>query len=191
MQVKSQDGFSYIEVIIAIVILMVGILALLSAITGAVVQASGQQQQLAAKQIATSTIESIMSAKETDVNRVPALVRLGWEAVGNVGSNIDPITGLPQGVFVTGIQSVMTDAGPDQIIGTADDTGTIVPNAQRQIVITDICDPERPSANCVPVPANPLPVRIRTVQVTITYFVGTIQRQEVLTTVLTNYSVAN
>ncbi len=179
MRPRSEAGFSYIDVMIALVILMVGILALLSGISGSVLQTRGQEQQLLAKQYATSAMESIMSVKETD----PA--RLGWNAIGNVGSN--PINGVPQGIFVTGNQDVETEAGPDEVIGTADDTGTVVPGLQRQIVITDICDPDRPSPICTP--PGTLATRIRSVVVTVTYNVGAIQRQEVLTTVLTNYEV--
>ncbi len=181
MKHRSEAGFSYIDVMIAIVILMVGILALLAAITGAVVQSKGQETQLDAKQIATSTLESIMSVKETDPTR------LGWNAVGNDTANIDPATGNPQGVFLTGVQQVTTGAGLDEVIGTADDDGDAVPGFQRRIVITDECDVDRPSPNC-PIPGT-FPVRMRSVQVTITYFVGRLPRQEVLTTVLTDYAV--
>ncbi len=182
MKLKSEAGFSYIDVIIAIVILTVGILALLAALSGSMLQAKGHEQQLLAKQIATSTMESIMAAKETDP------IRLGWNSIGNVGSNPDPATGVNQGIFVTGLQPVRVDAGSDEVIGTADDTGEIVPQLQRRVVITDVCDPDRPSpAICSP--AGTAPVRIRSVQVTITYHVGGLQRQEILTTVLTDYAV--
>jgi type II secretory pathway pseudopilin PulG len=181
MKVKlSEQGFSYIDVMIAVVVLLVGILALLSAITGAVFQSRGQEQQLNAKQVATSTLESIMSVKETDRDG-----QLGWVRIGNVGTN--PINGVNQGIFVTGFQNVTSDAGPDEVIGTADDAGTIIPGFRRQIVIRDECDTSRPSYNC-PTPGTWL-IRIRSVEVTITYFVGTVQRQEVLTTVLTDYAV--
>ncbi|MBK6590557.1 MAG: hypothetical protein IPG22_19940 [Acidobacteria bacterium] len=49
---------------IALVILMFGILAMLAAISWSVVQASGHEQQLLAKQIATSTPESIMAVRK-------------------------------------------------------------------------------------------------------------------------------
>lgn len=179
MKDKSSAGFSYIDVMIAIVILMVGILALLSGMSGAVLMSKGQENQLNAKQIAASTMESIMSLKETDPNR------LGWITIGNVGSNPDA-NNIPKGLFVTGEQNVLADAGPDEVLGTADDTGAVVPGFTRQIVITDLCDPERPSPNC-PTPGV-YPVRIRTVAVTIRYFVGQMRRQEVLSTVLTDYS---
>jgi len=177
MNVKSESGFTYVDVMVAIVILLVGILALLSAITGSVLQTKGQEQQLGAKQIAASAMESIMSVKETDKTR------LGWKKVGNVGSNIE--NNVPQGVFLTGLINVKPDPGPDEVIGTADDTGTDVQGFQRQIVITDICDPQRPSYNCVPV--GNLAVKMRSVDITVNYFVGSIPRQERLTTVLTDY----
>ncbi len=182
MKGKSEAGFSYIEVMIAIVILTFGILSMMAAISWSVVQASGSEQQLLAKQIATSTLESIMSVKETDPTR------LGWTAVGNIGSN--PIAGVPQGIFSVGFQPVRVDAGADQVIGTPDDTGASVSQLQRQIVITDICDPDRPS----PVICNPAgnqPVRIRSIQVTVRYNVGALQRQEQVATVLTDYAVVN
>ncbi|MBX3282146.1 MAG: hypothetical protein KF756_06675 [Acidobacteria bacterium] len=181
MDTKNESGFSYIDVMIAIVILMVGILALMSGMGGAVLQARSQEQQMVAKQIAASTMESIMSVKETDPDR------LGWKAVGNVGSNPD-VNGVPQGVFVVGFQDVHTGAGPDEILGTADDDGATAPNLQRQITILDECDPDAPSYNC-PTPGTN-PVRFRNVRVDVRYFVGAVPRTETLQTVLTDYAVA-
>lgn len=180
MKHRSEAGFSYVDVMIAIVILSVGILALLSGIAGAVVQSKGQEIQLLAKQVASSTMESIMSLKETDPNR------LGWIAMGNVNTNWDVATGTYRGVFVVGEQNVLEDAGPDQVIGTADDTGATIPGMTREIVITDQCDTDRPSPNC----ATPgtWPVRIRTVVVTVRYSVNGVRRQERLSTVLTDYA---
>jgi Tfp pilus assembly protein PilV len=180
---RSQAGFSYIDVMIALVILLVGVLALLSGISGSILQARSHEQQLLAKQVATSTMESIMSVKETD----PA--RLGWRAVGNVGSNPDE-NGVPQGIFLTGWQPVETDPGADEVIGTADDAGSVLPNLQRSIVITDICDPDRPSPGICNPPGTNM-VKIRSVQVTVQYNVGGLLRQENLQTVLTDYSVTN
>lgn len=182
MKNNSESGFSYIDVMGAIIILIVGILALLSALTSSVIQSASQQQQLAARQIASSTIESIMAAKETSSGS------LGWASVGNVGSNPD-VNGNMQGIFLTGNQQVRSDAGTDRIVGTADDSGAVVAGYQRRIVITDQCDPDRPSPNC-PTPGT-YAVRIRSIQVTVSYFVGSIQRQEQITTVLTDYATTN
>lgn len=181
MRDESAAGFSYVDLMIAIVILSVGILALMSGIAGAIIQSKGQETQLLAKQIASSTMESIMSLKETDPSR------LGWISIGNIDTNFDPATNTYRGVFVRGEQEIHEEAGPDQVLGTADDDGAIIPGMTREIVITDQCDPDRPSANC-PTP-GPWPVRIRTVIVTVRYFVGSIRRQEEVTTVLTDYAV--
>ncbi|MBX3292558.1 MAG: hypothetical protein KF881_06665 [Acidobacteria bacterium] len=179
MALSEQKGFSYIDVMIAIVILMVGILALMAGVSAAVIQSKGQEQQMIARQVATSTLESIMSVKETD----PA--RLGWDAVGNIGSNV--VNGIPRGIFVVGFQPVFSNPGPDLIIGTADDTGTPMRSMTRRITIIDECDPERPSYNC-PTPGFSK-VRIRSVLVTVSYFVGNLERQETVRTVMTDYAV--
>ncbi|MBX3299063.1 MAG: prepilin-type N-terminal cleavage/methylation domain-containing protein [Acidobacteria bacterium] len=176
---NREEGFSYVEVMIAVVILMVGILGLMSAMATSVLQTKGQEQQLLAKHYAASAMESIMSVKETD----PA--RLGWDAVGNVGSNI--VNGVPRGIFLTDWQPVMTDPGADEVIGTADDAGTTVAGLQRRVTITDICDPDRPSPICNPPGTSK--VRVRTVEVQVRYFVGGLARQESLTTVMTDYAV--
>jgi type II secretory pathway pseudopilin PulG len=179
MAFSGQKGFSYIDVMIAIVILMVGVLAMMAGVSAAVIQSKGQEQQMVARQVASSTLESIMSVKETD----PA--RLGWDAVGNIGSNV--VNGVPRGIFVVGFQPVFADAGPDLIIGTADDTGMQMQAMRRRIQIIDECDPERPSYNC-PTPGLSK-VRIRTVIVTVSYFVGNLERQETVRTVMTDYAV--
>lgn len=179
---KKEDGFSYIEVMVALVILMVGILGLMAGISASVLLSRGQQQQITARHIAATTMESIMSAKETDADR------FGWKSVGNVGSNPDA-DGVPQGIFVNGVTTVLSGAGDDEILGTADDNGAPVAGFLREIVITDDCDPDRPSANC-PTPGT-APVRMRTVRVTVTYYMGSTQRNETVTTVLSDYATNN
>ncbi|HEX8367564.1 MAG TPA: hypothetical protein VF604_03270 [Pyrinomonadaceae bacterium] len=177
MKSKSEAGFSYIDVMVAVVILLVGILALVSAITGAIFQTKGQEQQLNAKQIASSTMESIMSVKETDA------ARLGWKKVGNIC--VTTPCPVPEGIFQNGVQPVKTEAGPDEVMGTADDTGSVLTGFTREIIIRDECDQDRPSYNCIP--AGNMAVRIRSVEINVKYYVGAIQRQESLTTVLTSY----
>jgi type II secretory pathway pseudopilin PulG len=178
-QSRQDAGFSYIDVMVAMVILLVGILGLLSGISASILQSKGQQQQLTARHIVATTMESIMSAKETDPDR------LGWKAIGNVGSNVDDL-GVARGVFVTGYRQVLSGAGADEVLGTADDSGAATTGYQREIVITDVCDPDRPSANC-PTPGI-WSVRLRTVVITVRYYVGQMQREEKLTTVLTDYA---
>lgn len=182
MRKEASEGFSYIEVMVALVILMIGLLGLLSAMTAGVLQSNGQEEQMLAKHMAASTMESIMSLKETDPQR------MGWITVGNVGRNPDA-GGVARGVFVNGEQEVRMGAGADNVLGTADDDGGLVPGLTREIVIADACDPDRPSPVPVcPVPGGPYPVRVRTVAVTVRYFAGGIRRAETLTTVLSDYA---
>lgn len=62
---NTESGFSYIDVMIALVIMSVGILALAAAISASLMMSQGQEQQLNAKQYGSSAMESIMAAKET------------------------------------------------------------------------------------------------------------------------------
>jgi len=105
----GQAGFSYIDVLIAIGILMTGIVALLSAMTAAVATSGRGQQQLLAKQYATSTMESIFSARDINNPRITSFA---------VIANTPGTTG---GLFLTGRQPIYGSTGADGIIGTADD----------------------------------------------------------------------
>lgn len=184
MHKRSESGFSYIEVVISLVILMIGLLGLLSALASGIVRSRGQKEQMAARHVASSTLESIMSLKETDPET------FGWIAVGNVGRNPDA-SGTARGVFVNGEQQVRVNAGTDNLLGTADDDGPLVAGMTREIVILDQCDPERPSPAPVCDPPGPHPVQMRSVIVTVRYFANGIRQTETLTTVLTDYAKAS
>lgn len=160
---RDQRGFTYMDVMCALLIMMVGVLALAAAVTGALVRTRDSEQQLKAKQYANSTMESIFSAR--DINR------LGWDSISNVGSG--------SGVFLTGTQTLYADAGADRVVGTGDDTGGAVSGFRRQIIITDINDPERPSP--------PNPIMIRRVDVTIYYQANRVERQEKLSTTIAKF----
>jgi type II secretory pathway pseudopilin PulG len=171
---KQQAGFSYIDTMIAITILMVGVLALVAAVTASVINSRSGEQQLIAKQYAASTLEAIFSARD--------IGNLGWDAVGNVGSN--PVGGVNQGVFVVARHQIKIDDGPDNIPGTADDTGTDVGGFDRKITITDICDTDRPSPTCSP--SGTFPIMLRKVEVSVFYQVIGGWREEKSTTIITN-----
>ena len=111
---KNEQGFSYIDVMIAIVILMVGVLAMLSALTANLIRSYESEKRIVAKQLALSSLESIMSGKEisrTDV--IPS-----FDALRNVGS---PTVNGVDGIFLTGFNPIRDDEGIDGIAGTADD----------------------------------------------------------------------
>ncbi|MCB1023134.1 MAG: hypothetical protein KDB79_02005 [Acidobacteria bacterium] len=186
---SNEDGFSYIDVMIAIVIMLVGILALTSALTANLIRSYETDKRIIAKQIALSTIESIISAR--DIQR-PGTIE-GWDSVGNIGSN--PVNGVNKGIFLNGWAPIREENGWDGVAGTADDacpeggpcsvsgrpanTSAIIPGFLRSIEITDVQDAERPSP--------PNPITRRRIQVSVRYFINNITRDEVVATLVTNY----
>ncbi|HNQ14266.1 MAG TPA: hypothetical protein PKM58_01800 [Pyrinomonadaceae bacterium] len=186
---RNEDGFSYIDVIFALVILLVGLLASASALTANLLRSYESEKQVIAKQIALSTIESIFSAR--DLARDGALS--GWETIGNEGSN--PVDGVPQGIFVNGLSPVREDMGSDGLAGTADDAcpgdqpctvpghatndSPLVTGFRRQVVITDLPDPERPSP--------PHAIARRRIDVTVRYQINQLEREQVVSTIISNY----
>lgn len=186
-ELKTQKGFSYIDVMIAIVILMVGILAMLSALTANLARAMESEKRVIAKQIALSTIESIISAKE--IRR--AGVFDGWDSIRN--SDALP----PGGVFLPGARPIREELGWDGVAGTVDDacdgagpcavdgrptnSSPVINGYSRTIVITDVEDPERPSPT--------YPITRRRIDVHVDYFVNQATRRETVSTILTRYEV--
>lgn len=185
----NQSGFSYIDVMIAIVIMMVGILAMVGALSANLVRSMESEKRVLAKQLALSTIESINSAKEIER---PGVVD-GWDSLKNVMTSVP--AGEINGIFVTGYNPVREDLGWDGVAGTVDDacsgSGSCVVSGrpanaspirygfQREIVITDIADPERPSP--------PNPITRRRIDVNIRYFVNQATRNETASTIITAY----
>lgn len=190
---NSEQGFSYIDVMIAIVILLVGVLAMLSALTANLIRSFESEKRVVAKQLALSTLESITSAKE--IGRTDVFTN--WNAVRNV--NAPPIndqSGNPvYGIFLTGFNPIRDDEGRDGVSGTADDAcpsgspcvvGTYTNNSaiksgyERQVIITDIDDSERPFPTYA--------IKRRRVEVHIRYFANQLAREEVVSTILSDYT---
>ena len=179
---KNEAGFSYVDLMVAIVILMVGILGLTGAIAVNLVRSYETDSQLLAKQYALSSIESIFSARAI---QAPGSVE-GWDSIGNVGSNIGS-DGQPKGIFLLGFNPIRAEEGWDGVVGTADDgcaSGTACPSAghpsntsaeakgfMRRIIITDVVN--QPGK--------------RRVEVTIRYAVNRTFREEKMATLITQY----
>jgi type II secretory pathway pseudopilin PulG len=195
---KNQQGFSYIDVMIAIVILMVGILAMLSALTANLIRSFQSEKRVVAKQLALSTVESVISAKE--MNRVGVIQ--GFDSLRNSDQPaiLDPSTGNQIfGIFLPGFNPIRDEDGWDGVAGTVDDacavggpctvagrttnTSSVKDGFMRQIIITDIDDPERPTASGYPIARRRVEVHIR-------YFANQIAMEEVASTILTNYGTS-
>ena len=104
----DQSGFSLLEVMFAMVILAVGMLAVLASLGIAIGANETSQEDMFARQIASEAMESIFNARNTS--------QIGFSAINN--------TGTPGGIFLPGALSPKC-AGPDGILGTADDVACL------------------------------------------------------------------
>jgi prepilin-type N-terminal cleavage/methylation domain-containing protein len=105
----DQSGFSLLEVMFAMVILAIGMLATLASLGIMIGAAETSQEDMLARQIASEAMESIFNARNTS--------QLGFSAIANT-------TASPPGVFLPTALSPKC-AGPDGILGTADDVACL------------------------------------------------------------------
>lgn len=175
MKNSNEKGFTYIEVMCAIVILMIGILAQLSAISLSMLRQRESEKQTLARQLASSALESIFAAR--DLGNEGGLSNFNGINNTNVNSG---------GIFLPGWTPIREDSGNDGIQGTADDAcpanaactvgsytnnSAVLNDFERQIVITDIADSSGK-------------VKKRQVQVNIRFYVGQLQRQQSIATII-------
>ncbi len=109
---RSDAGFTLIEVMIAMGLLIVGVVALLGVVTVAARRLTGSQDQLIASQRAAEAAESVFKARD---NRI-----LTWAQIRNRAGG----SGADGGVFHDGPEAVR-DPGPDGLCNT-DDDGALV-----------------------------------------------------------------
>jgi prepilin-type N-terminal cleavage/methylation domain-containing protein len=105
----DQSGFSLLEVMFAMVILAIGLLATLASLGIMIGAAETSQEDMLARQIASEAMESIFNARNTS--------QLGFSSIANT-------TASPPGVFLPTAMSPKC-AGPDGILGTADDVACL------------------------------------------------------------------
>lgn len=142
-------GFSLIELMVALSILMVGLLGLAQVFYFGLAIVSTSSSQLIAREKAREAIESVHTARDTRV--------ITWAQIRNVGApdcSPWPTTTANGGGTFTTAEAPLLAAGPDGLVATADDTGQeVTPGPdntlgtaddiplngfRRQIVICDI-----------------------------------------------------
>jgi prepilin-type N-terminal cleavage/methylation domain-containing protein len=181
---RSESGFSLIEVMISMAVLTVGLVSLLGVFGLALASTQASQQNLIAKQLANESYESIVTARNTS--------QINFDQIQNVGSTNCPITGAAScGIFLVGAQPIynagadgiygtaddatageqaLQDPGPDGIFQTADDTFIPLTGYQRTIVITPLYDSS----------GNPIQ-SLRSVTITVQYTTPQTQAQRTYT----------
>jgi type IV pilus modification protein PilV len=100
---KADEGFTLIEVMIAIVVMAVGLLAVIASFATAISATQSAEEDLIARQKVLEAMESIYTAR--NAQQIP------FASVANVSAG---------GVFLDGAQ-LLKCSGPDGLVGTADD----------------------------------------------------------------------
>ena len=107
---RAQRGFSLLEVMIAMVVLTVGLLAVILAFGTAISATEWAQEDLIARHKALDAMESIYTARNSQ--------QLPFAAIQNIANG---------GIFLSGPQNLLC-AGADGIVGTADDVACTAPD---------------------------------------------------------------
>src|SRR5208282_1851378 len=103
---RTQKGFTFLEVLIALTVLTFGVLSLVSVFTQGLRASYQTQIQYIAQQKAQEALETIFTARDTKV--------LNWAQIANVSKG---------GVFKDNAQQLCA-SGPDGLFGTQDDDCT-------------------------------------------------------------------
>jgi prepilin-type N-terminal cleavage/methylation domain-containing protein len=183
---KTQQGFSLIEVMISMVILVIGLISMLGVFGIAMAATQTSQENGTAKQLANEALEGLLTARET--------ANVTWDQIQNTGAG---------GIFLPGLLAVNCP-GVDGIIGTADDAAcgpkimeqpgpngiyagacppdvcTPLTNFTRQILISPVFPPG----------GGPIPISsLRAVTITIQYTTPQfrVPKQYVLNTFISQY----
>jgi prepilin-type N-terminal cleavage/methylation domain-containing protein len=120
---KAERGFSLIEVMVAIVVMSVGLLAVIASFAAAVSATQSAEEDLIARQKALEAMESIYTARNS--------TQIPFSSINNVASG---------GIFLSGANPLLC-AGPDGLVGTADDVpcttaaGTVCPDGGAECMV--------------------------------------------------------
>jgi Tfp pilus assembly protein PilV len=158
----DQRGFSLIEVLAAMFILMAGLLPLVGMFTIGVKQMTASTPMLVAREKAREAIESVHAARDTE--------EASWPTIRNQSDG---------GIFLDGAQTIKLP-GADGLVNTADDGAAELPAAQYRREI-DISPLNFDGGG----PVNP---NLREVKVTVSYKVYGGWRTYVMTTYVSSYS---
>lgn len=177
--VRSDRGFTLIEAVVAMMIVVVALMALAQAFVIGMRHMSTSNYDVIAREKAREAIESVHTARDTRT--------ITWAQIRNVSNGgvfldgAQQLRGVP-GNEGDGLINTSDDAalpmqfivlpGPDQMLGTADDIKMPLTTFTREILITDIA-------------GSPT---LRQVQVIMRYRVGDQPRSYTVTTFISSYS---
>ncbi len=107
---QAENGFSLLETMIAILVMTIGLLALIASFATAITATESAQEDLVARHKALDAMESIYTARNSQQEP--------FSALNNIAAG---------GIFLSGAQPLLC-AGPDGLVGTADDVACTAPD---------------------------------------------------------------
>lgn len=169
---SGQSGFTLVESMIALIILMGGLLALASAFAqGMVVMSTGHYHQFA-KEKACEAIESVFTSRDTRTitwGRIRNVVQGGIFLNGPQPLRAQGPDGLTNTADDGAVESE-TSPGPDGILGTADDIVFPLDRFTREVDIQDLAP------------------NLRRIRVIVRYQVGHLARQYELIAYISSFA---
>ena len=176
---RDDAGFSLIETMIALLIVVVALMALAQAFVVGMAHMNTSTCDVIVREKAREAVESVHTARDTRT--------ITWAQIRNVSNGgvfldgSQQLRGIPgnegDGLVNTNDDSILpmqfiVTPGPDQILGTADDVRQLLTNITREIEIRDIA-------------GSPT---LRQLRVIMRYNVGNQQRTYELTTFVSSFS---
>ena len=160
MRCREQHGFSLLEVMVAIVVMTVGLLAVVASMAAALAATKSSQEQLIARQKALEALESIYTARNSNqinsfaaINNLPApgIFSIGPQPLNSAGADgilgtADDVPFAANGVCPAGPECVVLP-GPDGKLGTADDIPMSLGIYTRQITINPVLEADGVTPN--------------------------------------------
>lgn len=132
---NSENGFTLVEVVVAILILTIGLMGTVAAITYALQFTTLSKNLGNAKLVIVSTIEEVESLRNTR--------RLEYKQIANVGSVNNTDSPNVFGGFSSGFMPISTKSGTDGVNGTLDDLSSAVGADGNWGTTDDIIDASR------------------------------------------------
>jgi prepilin-type N-terminal cleavage/methylation domain-containing protein len=154
-----QRGFALIEVMFAIVIMTIGLLAVMATFGTAVAATQSAQEDLIARQKALEAMESIYTARNSQQITFAQIANIGSGGIFTVGATqllnpgndglvntADDVNYAASGPCPAGPECIPLP-GPDGILGNADDRAMSLANFTRQIQINNILEADGVTIN--------------------------------------------
>jgi len=178
---NSRDGFSLIEMMLAVLILGGGLLALASAFAEGMILMSTSHYHQIAKEKASEAIESVTAARDTRT--------ITWAQIRNVNAwTGDPVGG---GIFLNGSQPLRTRGG-DGLVNTADDGSVEAENLPGSDGILgtsdDVIQPLTAFTREIQISNVGASTNLRQIRVVVTYQVGHLTRTYELVTYISSFA---